>query len=584
MSEKAKKEAAVLKRVVVIIMLYGAFFLFISTVCMEVSSAAPDRAIEKHILILSPYTPDFPASASSTRGMKSKFQQYSQYKFSYSYEYFNLARFAKTQGYIEDAFQHIQRKYSNNRPDLIVSELEALNVFLAKYGHELFPGVPVISQQGLIGEEAEKTLQKPRSSDWFREEADKNISLILQTRPQTKNIYIITGNSELEQRILHQISLSAKQYENKVNIIFLNKLTYDRLLEWVKNIDENSTILYIQWTVDLARQNFISAQVLQSICSESKAPVYSIAAHYLGTGIVGGYAKNWEKTGQLIAEQGINILEGKKLTNHPLDNTQTNEYVFDWRQLKRWGINENSLPHGSKIEHREHSIWDLYKWQILGVSMVVFLEAMLIVILLVNRTRKLKAEAEIRQLNLELENIVHERTQELIQLNRQLELTARTDGLTGLSNRRYMSERIEEEFARFVRHGKPFSLVIADIDWFKTINDTYGHQVGDCVLKFIADELRESFRAFDLVARWGGEEFLFLFPETGLEQAAVLSERLRKKIAEKIYCCGEIELNVAMTFGVASVQLGDVVDNVMKRADDALYEGKHAGRNRVVIK
>ena len=184
---------------------------------------------------------------------------------------------------------------------------------------------------------------------------------------------------------------------------------------------------------------------------------------------------------------------------------------------------------------------------------------------------------------MELENMVRDRTHELVKLNGQLELTARTDGLTGLNNRRYMSERITDEFARFARHGKAFSLVIADVDWFKKINDSFGHQVGDCILKSIADDLRTEIRACDSVARWGGEEFLLLFPETDAKQAVILVERLRKQIADKVFCCENNQLHVAMTFGIAAAKEGDTVDNMMKRADDALYKGKHEGRNRVVV-
>lgn len=573
-----------LRRVAVLIMLYGALLMIISTDRMEIISAAPDSAIEKHILVLSPYTQDFPASESSIRGMKSKFQQYSQYRFSYSYEYFNLARFAKTEGYVEDAFRHIQRKYSNNRPDLIVAELEALNLFLEKYGQDLFSGVPVVSQQGLIGGENAKGVLKQDSGGWFREDADRNIKLILQTRPLTKKIYIITGESGLERRILQPISLAANEYNNRADFVFVNNVTYEELLETVRKIGDNSAILYIQWTVDLTGRTFTSEQVLQSICREAKVPVYSIATHYLGKGIVGGYTKNWEKTGQQLAEYGIAVLNGEKMARIPVDRMQNTEYVFDWRQLKRWEIDESRLPPDSKVEFRDFSIWDLYKWQILGMIIVVLLEAILIIVLLVIRARKRKAEADLRRLNIELESIVRDRTYELIQLNGQLELTARTDVLTGLNNRRYMSERIEEEFARFARSGKPFSLVIADIDRFKKINDTYGHQVGDDILKSISEGLRVEIRACELVARWGGEEFLFLLPETDVEQAAIFSERLRKKIAEKIYFCGDRKLQVSLTFGVAAAQAGDTVDEVMKRADDALYLGKRAGRNRVEVK
>lgn len=572
-----------LNRFALLIIMSVSLLLCIAGVRTGVLHAAPGTAAEKHILILSPYSPDFPASESSIRGIKGRFQQYSQYRFNYSHEYFDLARFAKTDGYVEEAFRYIQRKYANHRPDLVVSDLEALNVFLEKYGQELFSGVAVVSQRGLIGRENGKSVLSPDSDKWFIEDAEKNIKLILQTRPQTRKIYIITGESELERRIRRPIAIAAKQYGNRAEFVFVNHMPFDELIKTVGAIDNQSAIFFVQWTVDSAGRMLPSAEVLQAICREAKVPVYSIAAHYLGTGMVGGYVMDWEKNGRQIAENGIAVLNGQKPRDTALGNAQNNQYVFDWRQLKRWKINESSLPPDSRIEFREFSFWDLYKWQILGVLAVVVFEAILIIVLLFVRARQLKAEAGLRRLNMELENMVRDRTHELVKLNGQLELTARTDGLTGLNNRRYMSERITDEFARFARHGKAFSLVIADVDWFKKINDSFGHQVGDCILKSIADDLRTEIRACDSVARWGGEEFLLLFPETDAKQAVILVERLRKQIADKVFCCENNQLHVAMTFGIAVAKEGDTVDNMMKRADNALYKGKHEGRNRVVV-
>ena len=147
-----------------------------------------------------------------------------------------------------------------------------------------------------------------------------------------------------------------------------------------------------------------------------------------------------------------------------------------------------------------------------------------------------------------------------------------------------MNEKINEEFVRFQRQGTVFSLVIADIDFFKKINDTHGHLTGDRMLKCLAADFLKAIRACDIVARWGGEEFLFLLPDTELDQAIVFSERIRKTIAETSYTSNNTELNLTLTFGVSAIQPGEAAETVLKRADDALYEGKLTGRNCVVAK
>ena len=224
------------------------------------------------------------------------------------------------------------------------------------------------------------------------------------------------------------------------------------------------------------------------------------------------------------------------------------------------------------------------------VALLIFATAILLNVFFVISSLEKKVLARTNELQdtvkklTTTQKLLEETNEALLESNKQLDLSARTDSLTGLNNRRYMTEKTTEEFARFLRHGKVFSLAIADIDCFKAINDTQGHLIGSSVLKSVADDLRGVVREYDIVARWGGDEFLFLFPETDLEQARIVAERIRQKIAEKIYLYDHIELNVTMTFGVSSIRSGDSEDDLMKRADKALYEGKNAGRNCVVAK
>jgi diguanylate cyclase (GGDEF)-like protein len=165
---------------------------------------------------------------------------------------------------------------------------------------------------------------------------------------------------------------------------------------------------------------------------------------------------------------------------------------------------------------------------------------------------------------------------------RHLEKIAETDPLTGLLNRRRMSERLSEEHARASGGGKPFSVVIADVDHFKKINDTHGHAAGDRVLRAVAQLLTEGLRGRDAAARWGGEEFLMLLPETTLEGARDVADRLRASAEQRLRELSELERHVTLTFGVAVFAPGVSVEACLKSADEALYAGKRGGRNRVV--
>ena len=165
---------------------------------------------------------------------------------------------------------------------------------------------------------------------------------------------------------------------------------------------------------------------------------------------------------------------------------------------------------------------------------------------------------------------------------RQMELLATTDTLTGLYNRRKMLERISQEVIRFQRDRKPFLIVITDIDHFKQFNDNYGHDCGDYVLQQVAYLMKKTLRQQDVVARWGGEEFLIMLPETNMQGGVQAVEKLRETIANTDYDYQGNRFSVTMTFGVTLYNGSSSVDECIKHADEVLYAGKRGGRNRVV--
>jgi len=182
-----------------------------------------------------------------------------------------------------------------------------------------------------------------------------------------------------------------------------------------------------------------------------------------------------------------------------------------------------------------------------------------------------------------LEREVAEHTEELRQANFQLARAARVDPLTGLLNRRGFVEDAEKEVQRVTRGSKSFALVLADIDHFKSINDLHGHSCGDQVLRRVAALLRQRLREIDIVGRWGGEEFIFILPETNTDGAAVVAEYLRLAVETANFQLEEEPLKFTMTFGIAIHQKGEKLDTTVHRADTAMYQGKEAGRNQVVI-
>ena len=168
----------------------------------------------------------------------------------------------------------------------------------------------------------------------------------------------------------------------------------------------------------------------------------------------------------------------------------------------------------------------------------------------------------------------------------ELEHIANVDGLTGLFNRRWMNNFFNRQIGRALNDNKPLALLLADLDHFKSINDTYGHMVGDEVLSAVASVLTKHVRPSDLLARFGGEEFALILPETSIEDAKLISERIRHAIDETLFKIeneSHAEIHITLSIGITCLMLGDDINNLLTRADNALYLAKEKGRNRIEV-
>ncbi len=164
--------------------------------------------------------------------------------------------------------------------------------------------------------------------------------------------------------------------------------------------------------------------------------------------------------------------------------------------------------------------------------------------------------------------------------NAELQRIATTDALTGAWNRRQFQHLLEVEMASAARHGSALSLLMFDVDHFKRVNDSHGHQVGDQVLLRISEVTQRNLRTEDALARWGGEEFVVLLPHSTAAEAARLAERLRALVAD---CPMPAVSRISASYGVAQWQPGETLDSWFRRLDQALYRAKAAGRNRVEL-
>ena len=194
----------------------------------------------------------------------------------------------------------------------------------------------------------------------------------------------------------------------------------------------------------------------------------------------------------------------------------------------------------------------------------------------------LQRENELSHINTTLEGQVTERTQALRQANRELARLATIDALTGLHNRRWIDEKLLEHHRSLLRQGRPFAVLVIDVDHFKRINDTHGHGVGDAVLRQLARLLLQSVRTTDYVARYGGEEFVVLLPDTPHASDGLrVAEKIRSTVAGSIF---PTVLSMTVSIGLSLSDSTDLQESsVLQRADRGLYLAKEQGRDRVVL-
>ena len=182
-------------------------------------------------------------------------------------------------------------------------------------------------------------------------------------------------------------------------------------------------------------------------------------------------------------------------------------------------------------------------------------------------------------------NTLARQNQELDSLNKEFREMAIRDGLTGLFNHRYAKDRLDEEFDRSLRFGRELTVLFMDLDHFKFFNDTHGHQAGDEILQILAGLMMKNVRESDTLARWGGEEFIVIAPETSEEEGGVLAEKIRKAVAEHAFPhadkqpLGMVSLSIGMS---SRSEQTENAEKLLRFADDAVYAAKDSGRNRTI--
>jgi signal transduction histidine kinase len=311
-------------------------------------------------------------------------------------EYLELSRFQGAAGR-QTLADFLRKKYSGQKIDVVMAALGPSLVFALEHRQEIFPGVPIVFMAVDQQEVQKQKLPPDVIGVPVKLDVAVTLELALRLHPKTRRVFVVTGSAAFDTYWEGVARRAFGAYESRVAIEYLAKLSMDDILKRVANLPEGSIIISLPVSQDAAGKVFTPADAVQLLAGVAIAPMYGFADSHVGRGIVGGHVLSFEMEGKHAAGIALRILAGERPEEVSVPAVSPNVAMFDWRQLRRWRINEASLPPGSEIRFREPSLWDLYHWHIVGAISLFALETALIVALLAQRARRRRADEELRR-------------------------------------------------------------------------------------------------------------------------------------------------------------------------------------------
>jgi diguanylate cyclase (GGDEF)-like protein len=527
------------------------------------------KAVPSKIFVLSSGSADSPWSNSVITGIRSALHD-SGIAYRFHIDHLDAGRFDEMMQY-DLMFRYLRSKFSQSTPDIFITAGPAASHFALKHA-ELFAN----SQRILI---------QPKPTDTQNIDSEIVIDTKLDYSSmvgealrlsKASNVFIV-GDS-IKPSDLHRLNSIAAELESQgIAYQALENLDLPSLRRQVANLDSTNMIFYTPIYREHDGNGLAPIHVLKKLHEVANAPIFAISISELGFGSVGGFVHSPTELGFMAGKAAVSTIK-----NEPVSLTHdAYEIVYDWNEVVRWGY-QSKLHPDAEIRFKNPSLLGTY-WLEVIVAIVFIMGLLVLLVVLIyynHRLNRVKnALFDQRQL---LESKVKARTQELSLLYRKADKLAHIDDLTEIGNRRSFFDLGDLIHQQTQKNNASYTIVMLDIDWFKRVNDKYGHAVGDCVIKSIATILTSLTREEDVVARIGGEEFAIILSNTSLEQAVVVGESVRSAVEEHTISCNGNSFNTTVSVGVAEYQVNDTtIGMTLARADKALYRAKDTGRNKV---
>jgi signal transduction histidine kinase/DNA-binding response OmpR family regulator len=309
---------------------------------------------------------------------------------------------------------YLRQKYAHLRMDVVVAHSSPSLEFLFKRRKELFPDIPIVfaterTVAARVAKEADAT------GIVYANSYHDTVELALNLHPGTQRLFVISGNLSHDKAFESMAQDALEDYKDKVAITYFTDLPSEEMTRRLRDLPRQSLILYV-WQQELNRQGKIlgTQDVLARIVPEARAPIYGLSYANVGLGIVGGQVYTLEGNTTKLAALTWRVANGARAGDIPVENAPEVP-MFDWRQLQRWGIQEDRLPRDSAIQFRERTVWQQYRWRIVAAIVAFVLQALLIGALLIERQRARRAQQRLKENEEHLEDLVQQRTVEMVE-------------------------------------------------------------------------------------------------------------------------------------------------------------------------
>jgi signal transduction histidine kinase len=400
----------------------------------------------KLVVVLYPEPNDGrPGNVLADRGLRAELAAGSPDRIEIHNEYLDLSRFPGAE-YQKNLAAFLGRKYAGRKVEVVIAGLSsALNFALEHRG--AFPGAAIVfmavDRQEIDGRELPPdVIGTPIEMD-----LGASLAAALQLRPETRRVFVVVGTSKFDAFWEAKAKEALQPQGERVEINYLVGLSLDELEAAVEELPNQSVIYYLHVFEDCTGRIHTPAEVASLVAAKANAPVFSHVDSYVGRGIVGGRVFSFEQAGRDAGRLGLRVLAGEDPARIGVQPTSRSTYIFDARQLDRWGIAAASLPAGSEIRYREPTLWQRYRWQVSALAALIGTQALLITGLLVQRRRRTGAEHGRRQ----MEQRLRESHEELRRLAAQILGAQETE-------RRRIARELHDDF------GQDLALVSVELD------------------------------------------------------------------------------------------------------------------------